>query len=87
METRFNGTSSYTLINRAIAERTPLSQFLKISGIYRRSTCFKVHRGPSCDIVMLKEADKVLINNIHDYSDWVVTFDKNLGPEIYNFHW
>jgi len=34
--------------------------------------------------LLLKEADKVLINNIHDISDWVVTFDKNLGPEIYD---
>ena len=34
--------------------------------------------------LLLKDADKVLINNIHDYSDWVVTFDKNLGPEVYD---
>lgn len=34
--------------------------------------------------LILREADKVLINNIHDYSDWVVTFDKHLGPEIYD---
>jgi DNA phosphorothioation-dependent restriction protein DptH len=34
--------------------------------------------------LLLKETDKVLINNIHDFSDWVVTFDKNLGPEIYD---
>jgi DNA phosphorothioation-dependent restriction protein DptH len=34
--------------------------------------------------LLLKEPDKVLINNIHDFSDWVITFDKNLGPEIYD---
>lgn len=34
--------------------------------------------------LLLKEADKVLINNIHDFSDWVITFDRNLGPEIYD---
>lgn len=34
--------------------------------------------------LLLREADKVLINNIHDYSDWVVTFDRNLGPEVYD---
>lgn len=34
--------------------------------------------------LFLREADKVLINNIHDFSDWVITFDKNLGPEIYD---
>lgn len=34
--------------------------------------------------LLLKDADKVLINNVHDYSDWVITFDRNLGPEIYD---
>lgn len=34
--------------------------------------------------LILKDADKVLINNVHDYSDWVITFDRNLGPEIYD---
>lgn len=34
--------------------------------------------------LILREADKVLINNVHDYSDWVVTFDKHLGPEVYD---
>lgn len=32
----------------------------------------------------LKESDKVLLSFIHDISDWVVTFDKNMGPEVYD---
>lgn len=32
----------------------------------------------------LNEADKVLLSFIHDVSDWVVTFDKNMGPEVYD---
>lgn len=34
--------------------------------------------------LILNEKDKVLIAHLHDYSDWVVTFDKNLGPEIFD---
>ena len=32
----------------------------------------------------LNESDKVLLSFIHDTSDWVITFDKNLGPEVYD---
>lgn len=32
----------------------------------------------------LNERDKVLLAHLHDYSDWVVTFDKNLGPEVFD---
>lgn len=32
----------------------------------------------------LNESDKVLLSLIHDASDWVVTFDKNMGPEVYD---
>ncbi len=32
----------------------------------------------------LNESDKVLLSLIHDASDWVITFDKNMGPEVYD---
>ena len=32
----------------------------------------------------LKENDMMLLSFIHDSSDWVVTFDKNMGPEFYD---
>ena len=32
----------------------------------------------------LKESDMMLISFVHDTSDWVVTFDKNMGPEFYD---
>lgn len=38
---------------------------------------------PSTQMV-LNEKGKVLITHLHDYSDWVVTFDKNMGPEVYD---
>lgn len=32
----------------------------------------------------LKENDMMLLSFIHDCSDWVITFDKNMGPEFYD---
>ena len=32
----------------------------------------------------LQEQDKFLLSFIHDVSDWVITFDKNMGPEIFD---
>lgn len=34
--------------------------------------------------LVLNEKDKVLLNHLHDYSDWVVTFDRNLGAQIFD---
>ncbi|WP_218132886.1 methylation-associated defense system ATP-binding protein MAD8 [Dyadobacter soli] len=32
----------------------------------------------------LSDKDKVLLTHLHDFSDWVITFDKNLGPQIFD---
>ena len=32
----------------------------------------------------LKENDMMLLSFVHDISDWVITFDKNMGPEFYD---
>lgn len=32
----------------------------------------------------LNDQDQVLLSHLHEYSDWVITFDKNLGPQIYD---
>jgi len=32
----------------------------------------------------LNDKDLVLLTHLHDYSDWVITFDKNLGPQIFD---
>ena len=34
--------------------------------------------------LQLNEKDNVHISLVHDYSDWVVTFDRNLGPEAFD---
>lgn len=32
----------------------------------------------------LQNEDQMLLSFVHDVSDWVVTFDKNMGPEFYD---
>lgn len=32
----------------------------------------------------LNDRDKVLISHLHEFSDWVITFDKNLGPQVFD---
>lgn len=32
----------------------------------------------------LTSRDNVLLSNLHEYSDWVITFDKYLGPQIFD---
>lgn len=34
--------------------------------------------------LLLRQSDNVLISKIHESSDWVVTLDRNLGPEIFD---
>ena len=38
---------------------------------------------PSMEL-RLSNRDKVLLSQLHDFSDWVITFDKNLGPQIFD---
>jgi len=32
----------------------------------------------------LSNRDLVLLTHLHEYSDWVITFDKNLGPQVFD---
>lgn len=34
--------------------------------------------------LILNDRDKVLLAHLHDHSDWVITFDKSLGPQIFD---
>jgi DNA phosphorothioation-dependent restriction protein DptH len=34
--------------------------------------------------VTLNAVDKVLLAHLHNHSDWVITYDRNLGPEIFD---
>ena len=32
----------------------------------------------------IEDTNSVMLSRIHDVSDWVITFDKNMGPEFYD---
>ena len=51
-----------------------------IAGALKLGTTDKI---PSTSLE-LNSKDQVLLTHLHDYSDWVVTFDKNLGPQIFD---
>ena len=38
---------------------------------------------PSIEL-SLSNKEKVLLSQLHEFSDWVITFDKNLGPQIFD---
>lgn len=38
---------------------------------------------PATELVLL-DSDAILLENIHEFSDWVVTFDRHLGPEVFD---
>ena len=35
-------------------------------------------------VVSIMTAEKTLLSLVHDYSDWVITFDKNIGPDFFD---
>lgn len=32
----------------------------------------------------IKDKNSIMLSLVHDFSDWVITFDKNMGPEFYD---
>ncbi len=67
------------------AKQSSLSQMLtnvnalisfNLSGNFTRSC-------PATELQLLG-SDTALLDTLHEYSDWVITFDKHLGPEIFD---
>ena len=81
--------------NRYIAEKAlpnPVSEFANvqialfktIQGITGRIMSTTLEESVPATSLSLKENDAMLLSFIHDVSDWVVTFDKNMGPEFFD---
>jgi len=81
--------------NRYFSEKTiqnPVSEFANVQiGLFSTiqsitghvmSTTLEESVPATC--LSLHENDAMLLSFIHDVSDWVVTFDKNMGPEFYD---
>jgi len=68
---------------------TPLEQeTLKAYDYLSKIIAFNLKGEPSDSLpatqLVLLDSDTALLDNIHRYSDWVITFDRHLGPEIFD---
>ena len=53
----------------------------KLTGSIMSST---IEESVPATTLTLRDSDAMLLSFIHDVSDWVVTFDKNMGPEFFD---
>lgn len=53
----------------------------KLTGTIMSST---IEESVPATTLTLRDSDAMLLSFIHDVSDWVVTFDKNMGPEFFD---
>ena len=53
----------------------------KLTGSIMSST---IEESIPATTLTLRDSDAMLLSFIHDVSDWVVTFDKNMGPEFFD---
>lgn len=81
--------------NRYYSEKTipnPVSEFANVQiGLFGTLQSITGHvmsttleESVPATSLTLRENDAMLLSFIHDISDWVVTFDKNMGPEFYD---
>ena len=63
---------------------TGISMFANMQSFVANSLSTNREQSVPSTRLELNESDKVLLSFIHDISDWVVTFDKNMGPEVYD---
>lgn len=63
---------------------TGISLFANMQSFVANSLSTNREQSVPATRLELNESDKVLLSFIHDISDWVVTFDKNMGPEVYD---
>ncbi len=61
-----------------------ISLYANIMGLIGRQLSSTIEASVPATTLMLREADKMLLEYVHSISDWVVTFDKNMGPEFYD---
>lgn len=76
--------------NRAIPEpvssfaNDTIALFANIQGLIGRIVSSTSEHSVVATTLVLNHADAMLLSFVHEISDWVVTFDKNMGPEFYD---
>ena len=63
---------------------TEVSIFARLQETVGRLLSSTFEESVPATTLRLKESDMMLLSFVHDSSDWVVTFDKNMGPEFYD---
>lgn len=58
--------------------------FANIQGLIGRIVSSTSEHSVVATTLVLNQADAMLLSFVHEVSDWVVTFDKNMGPEFYD---
>lgn len=61
-----------------------VSIFNQFQKIVSTSLTGKITTSLPATELSLSDIDRVLIEQVHEYSEWVVTFDRHLGPEIFD---
>lgn len=61
-----------------------VSLFARLQEVIGKMLSSTIEESVPATTLRLKENDMMLLSFIHDSSDWVVTFDKNMGPEFYD---
>jgi len=79
--TRFIYPNNNSSIETEIDSTSIFSQFQKIIST---SLTGKLTDSLPATQLSLTNIDRVLIEQVHEYSEWVVTFDRHLGPEIFD---
>lgn len=79
---------------RFISDTPPANEidFLEVSLNLFRNFQFAIAAGMASDheasvpslLLNIKDTNSEMLSLVHDVSDWVVTFDKNMGPEFYD---
>ncbi|WP_158829008.1 methylation-associated defense system ATP-binding protein MAD8 [Mucilaginibacter lacusdianchii] len=69
---------------RLQAEPLGISLFYNLQSFIAGALASKPTESIPSTQLRLNDKDKVLLTHLHDYSDWVVTFDKNMGPQIFD---
>lgn len=63
---------------------TEVSLFAKLQESTGKLLSSTLEESVPATTLRLKESDMMLLSFVHDSSDWVITFDKNMGPEFYD---
>ncbi|MDD3138065.1 MAG: hypothetical protein PHX08_03720 [Lachnospiraceae bacterium] len=63
---------------------TEVSIFARIQETVGKLLSSTLEESVPATTLRLKENDMMLLSFVHDCSDWVITFDKNMGPEFYD---